>query len=239
MPIPNGGLITETNRQYYAGAQQFTITSTGVGQTFTSTFDTSLVFGNSDPATNDYNLNNFKIFTSPDANNWTELNPTSAIASTTGTNTAAPVNVGNPTSIPLTVTNANILKDMVVVDANTGVLYGTVLVDLPVGNTNVSCSITTQIPPSTSLRFQFASPWTEANNIVTVNAKLTSGNYLKIQLNEDTVWDSHGSYEYVKIEDIVNNFLIAYVGQGKLIPSVNRNDVIFHVKRGLQEFSYR
>jgi hypothetical protein len=52
MPIPNGGLITETNRQYYAGAQQFTIGSTGVGQTFTSTFDTNLVFGNSDPATN-------------------------------------------------------------------------------------------------------------------------------------------------------------------------------------------
>ena len=23
MSIPNGGLITETNRQYYAGAQQF------------------------------------------------------------------------------------------------------------------------------------------------------------------------------------------------------------------------
>ena len=62
MPIPNGGLITETNRQYYAGAQQFTIGSTGVGQTFTSTFDTNLVFGNSDPASNDYNLNNFKIF---------------------------------------------------------------------------------------------------------------------------------------------------------------------------------
>ena len=63
MPIPNGGLITETNRQYYAGAQQFTIGATSVGQTFTSTFDTNLVFGSSDPASNDYNLNNFKVFT--------------------------------------------------------------------------------------------------------------------------------------------------------------------------------
>ena len=60
MSIPNGGLITETNRQYYAGAQQFIITSTAVGQTFTSTFNTDLVFGNSDPATGGYNLNNFK-----------------------------------------------------------------------------------------------------------------------------------------------------------------------------------
>ena len=25
MPIPNGGLITETNEQYYAGAQRFHI----------------------------------------------------------------------------------------------------------------------------------------------------------------------------------------------------------------------
>ena len=29
MPIPNGGLITETNRQYYAGAQQFYIDAAG------------------------------------------------------------------------------------------------------------------------------------------------------------------------------------------------------------------
>jgi hypothetical protein len=32
--------------------------------------------------------------------------------------------------------------------------------------------------------------------------------------------------------------MIAYVGAGKLIPSVKRTDVIFHAKRGLQEFSY-
>jgi len=37
---------------------------------------------------------------------------------------------------------------------------------------------------------------------------------------------------------VIDNFLIAYVGAGKLIPSVNRTDVIFHAKRGLQEFSY-
>jgi len=29
MPRPDGGLITETNRQYYAGAQQFYISSAG------------------------------------------------------------------------------------------------------------------------------------------------------------------------------------------------------------------
>jgi len=238
MPIPNGGLITETNRQYYAGAEQFSITSTGVGQTFTSTFETNLTFGSSDPSATGYGLNNFKVYTSPDANTWTELTPASAVSSTTGKNTAAVVNTGNPRALPLTVTNPNVLKDMTVVNASTGAVYGTVLIDLPVGNTNVTCNITTQIPPSTDLRFQFANPWSEANNIVTVNASLTSGNYLKIQMNEDTLWDMHGSYEYTKLDDIINNFLIAYVGPGKLIPSVKRTDVIFHAKRGLQEFSY-
>jgi hypothetical protein len=44
MPIPNGGLITETNRQYYAGSQQFT-SDGNANQTFTSTFNTDLVVG--------------------------------------------------------------------------------------------------------------------------------------------------------------------------------------------------
>ena len=41
-----------------------------------------------------------------------------------------------------------------------------------------------------------------------------------------------------ELNDIVNNFIVGYVGQDKLIPRVNRTDVIFHAKRGLQEFSY-
>ena len=32
MPMPNGGLITETNSQYYAGAQGFVVTAVA-GQT--------------------------------------------------------------------------------------------------------------------------------------------------------------------------------------------------------------
>jgi hypothetical protein len=40
------------------------------------------------------------------------------------------------------------------------------------------------------------------------------------------------------LEDIINNFQVAYVGTGKLIPSCKRTDIIFHAKRGMQEFSY-
>ena len=49
---------------------------------------------------------------------------------------------------------------------------------------------------------------------------------------------NYGSYAYTKLDDVINNFLVAYVGAGKLIPSVKRTDVIFHAKRAMQEFSY-
>ena len=49
MPIPNGGLITETNQQYYEGAQGFQQDVAGSLTDFTTTFDTNLVFGSYDP----------------------------------------------------------------------------------------------------------------------------------------------------------------------------------------------
>ena len=39
MAIPDGGLITETNQQYYAGAQGFLVSAPGGQSTFTFTFD--------------------------------------------------------------------------------------------------------------------------------------------------------------------------------------------------------
>ena len=124
MSIPNGGLITETNRQYYAGAQQEQASSTSsVGQTFVSTFDTNLVFSSSDNASNGYNLNNFKIYTSPDALAWTELIPASAIASTSGdSSTVSPVNQKN---ITIAVANTDVLVGMTVLSP-TGVFVGVV-----------------------------------------------------------------------------------------------------------------
>jgi hypothetical protein len=52
------------------------------------------------------------------------------------------------------------------------------------------------------------------------------------------VEDNYGSYAYTELNDVINNFLVAYVGAGKLIPSVKRSDIIFHAKRAMQEFSY-
>ena len=55
-------LITETNQQYYQGAQGFR--GTGNALTITTTFDTDLVFGSFDQTNANYALNNFKIYTS-------------------------------------------------------------------------------------------------------------------------------------------------------------------------------
>ena len=52
------------------------------------------------------------------------------------------------------------------------------------------------------------------------------------------VEDNYGSYAYTELNDVINNFLVAYVGAGKLIPSVKRSDISFHAKRAMQEFSY-
>jgi len=174
MPIPNGGLITETNQQYYEGAQGF-VSQTGVaGEFFNATFNTDLIFGSFDPAVINYALNNFKIYTS--ANGF----------------------------------------------------------------------------PGTYAEYILA--YTVVGNRITFTAALTAGTYIVVQLKILTggkygltetekafgqiVEDNYQSYAYNNLGDIINNFLIAYVGSGKLIPSVKRTDVIFHAKRGLQEFSY-
>jgi len=81
-----------------------------------------------------------------------------------------------------------------------------------------------------------------ANQYIVVQLSiLTGGKYGTTEAEKiygETVEDNYGSYEYTKLHDVIDNFLIAYVGAGKLIPSVKRTDVIFHAKRGLQEFSY-
>jgi len=177
MPIPNNGLITETNRQYYEGAQGFLVAAGQV--TFLATFSTDLIFGGPtawDPTTAEYSLNNFKIYTS-----------------TTGA-------------------------------------------------------------PGT---FQeYTSYYQVVNNLITVSTSLATGSYFVIQLKTSdggnygnptipnsyayglTTQENYGSYAYISLNDIVNNFMVAYVGTGKLIGSVKRTDVIFHAKRSLQEFSY-
>tara|TARA_R100000773_G_scaffold4988_7_gene5488 strand:- start:660 stop:1928 length:1269 start_codon:yes stop_codon:yes gene_type:complete len=170
---PNNGSINETAQQYYAGSQEFR--GDGNTATFTTTFDTDLYYGNWDPTSTDYALNNFKIYTSV---------------------------TGTPGSWSEFVTEYAVR-----------------------GNT---------------IDFTQGAP---ANNLfIVVQLKtLTGGKYGNNQAEKaygEIVENNYGSYQYIKLNDIVNNFLVGYVGKDKLIPDVKRTDVIFHAKRAMQEFSY-
>lgn len=50
--------------------------------------------------------------------------------------------------------------------------------------------------------------------------------------------ENWGSYQYISLDDIVNNFMLMYVGNDKLINNVQRYNVLFHAKRGIQEINY-
>lgn len=47
-----------------------------------------------------------------------------------------------------------------------------------------------------------------------------------------------GDYRFVSLVNIVNNFMYGYTGNGKVLNNVNKTDVLFHARRGVQEFSY-
>lgn len=192
MPIPNNGLITETNRQYYEGAQGFIVIDENPApgpavptSSFTTTFNTDLIFGSDDPNNPDYALNNFKLYISS-------------------------------TGFPGTFTE--VLGSSVF----PGIQYGVT------GNTIYNIN---------PLDFGLGT-------YVVVQLKTLDGGNYGIPLNPnsyaygDTVEENYGSYSYTSLNDVVNNFMVAYVGTGKLIGSVKRTDVIFHAKRSMQEFSY-
>ena len=136
---------------------------------------------------------------------------------------------------------------------NTDLIFGSASpsdVDYQKNNFKLYTS-TTGVPGSWS---ETTAGYSVSGNVITFVAPPAIGLYIVVQLKKldggnygtttadkaygDTVEENYGSYAYTKLNDVVNNFLVAYVGAGKLIPSVKRTDVIFHAKRAMQEFSY-
>ena len=76
--------------------------------------------------------------------------------------------------------------------------------------------------------------YNNTTGVITFTTPPGNGVVIKVVLKNKR----HGSYRYISLADIINNFMVAYVGDGKLIDFVNKSDVLFHVKRGIQEFSY-
>ena len=98
---------------------------------------------------------------------------------------------------------------------------------------------------------EYTLPYTVSGNTITIEEDFNQGVSIVVQLksldggnygNRDAVGqaveDNYNSYAYIKLNEVINNFMVAYVGAGKLISSAKRTDIIFFAKRAMQEFSY-
>jgi len=148
LQYPDGGLITETNANYYAGQQHFK--GDNANTEFQCTFETQMVIGIPTVTV----LSNFEVY-----------------------------------------------------------------LDGAIQSSGYSLSATTP-------------------NLLVFGAAPGTGVNVLVKLTNLAVEDNYGGYEYITLGDVIENFLVGYVGEGKLIPKVKRTDVMFHSKRGLQEFSY-
>jgi len=169
-------LVTETNQQYYQGAQVFVVED-AAGQTdFKTSFSTNLVFGSFDPTITNYALNNFKIYISA---------------------------TGLPNSFTEYITAYRVNDDTISLG-------------------------TTAVPVSLA----------QGTYLVVQLKTLSGGNYGNQDAFGQTVEENYGGYEYLNLGDICDNFMVGYVGDGKILQNAKKSDVLFFAKRSLQEFSY-
>ena len=50
--------------------------------------------------------------------------------------------------------------------------------------------------------------------------------------------NNHGNYQFTSLNDVITQFIVAYVGEDKIISKVKRADVAFHAQRAMQELSF-
>ena len=85
--------------------------------------------------------------------------------------------------------------------------------------------------------------------IQTQNAQTGEGELIDLGLNSKLYYDgadgsqgsgvaNYGNYQFVSLEDIINSFIVAYVGEDKIISKIKRADVAFHAQRSLAELSF-
>jgi len=62
-----------------------------------------------------------------------------------------------------------------------------------------------------------------------------------IQITQQDYYNNNegfGNYQFTSLENIINQFIISYVGEDKIISKIKRSDVQFHAMRALQELSF-
>tara|TARA_R100001015_G_C4634510_1_gene201143 strand:- start:5658 stop:6779 length:1122 start_codon:yes stop_codon:yes gene_type:complete len=76
--------------------------------------------------------------------------------------------------------------------------------------------------------------YTASTGVLVLNTNIPVGVSVEVIITNPNL----GNYQYIKLEDLVNNFIVGYTGEDKIINRAKRTDVVFHAKRGIQEFSY-
>jgi hypothetical protein len=253
------GLIDQSNAEYYNG-NQIEFFDSGV-QFLTSTIGVDLHDDIPGEKPANYKIfvdptgsgatNNFILFPKGIEDGVTSLNATDftpyqspALGALSGTYTVAPTsNQGVGLLINVEVISGDISSISVL---NSGYDYtpGTVIT-IPAGALGInSVASTLSITTSNIFTGNSYEVSTDGTNIITFNTGIPSplppyqNIAVKIQLEQSAIWNNYGSYEYITIGDIIDNFMVGYTGEGKLLQRVTRANVMFHAKRGLQEFSY-
>jgi len=111
--------------------------------------------------------------------------------------------------------------------------FNTNLLDTVFGVSNTNFSVTLNGAEVNQDDYTLVYP-----NVVQFEFLPAEDDIIVVSLSQPATHNNYGSYEYISLVDVINNFIVAYVGTDKLIPRVKRQDVVFHAKRGLQEFSY-
>ena len=75
-----------------------------------------------------------------------------------------------------------------------------------------------------------------ATGTVTFVTAPASGATISVELGAGD--REYGSYQNIKLKQIVYNFMISYVGENKIISKASRTDVAFYAQRAIQELNY-
>jgi hypothetical protein len=75
------------------------------------------------------------------------------------------------------------------------------------------------------------------NNTVRLTAPIAN-NFLCILVQQPALGYNYGSYSLLSLDDIINNFIVAFTGADQILNNVKRNNILFHARRAVQEFSY-
>ena len=239
------GLITQTSSEYYEGQAIYTPNGTATNAVVWPSSLTPLIW---DASATPTSVNNFKVFVDG-IEQYPTLDPynlsqslSTSIVDGVRTQTLTLTSQQDVTSVsaPTGGSNFTIGQNYTVINAS-GSGVGTGLI-LQATSTSGAMSIFSDgsgYVNGDGVRITgqgMTGTATYAVSTTTTNIPVTS--IITVELINSSLWDNYKNYQYVNLKDIVNNFMVAFVGTDKLISRVKRSDVIFHAKRGLQEFSY-